>query len=252
MNNLKGDSTTRSVLCDEDIIKYQYALAEVKMYLDILLKSFFKNRPEYFLSYWRFKDQESIQGKIQKKRNEKGNNFDLKEDITDISGIRVVISCEEDYNEMRSHGGLHCTDHKIHCWSADEFKINFDNIVAKYDENYIEVIENFIEYLVSDSRYSGRVVVNDCKNYIKHPKDSGYQSFHILIYAMNGYPVEIQFRNLAQHYYAEFEHDRYKDGSCNYDDVLYDCGQKLGTIATNYYSDTSDNSCQKSLKLALK
>lgn len=255
MNNYKGDLAIESVLCDEDIIKYKAALAEVKMYLDAMLQYFFKDRPESPLSCWRFKNNESIQGKIKRKKEKKGTNFDLKDDITDISGVRVVISDTNDYIKNLSHG-LFYMDNQIHNWNISEFKQNFDDIIEKYDEKYIGVIEEFIQFLVSDSRYSGRVVVTDCKNYIKHPKNSGYQSFHILIYAMNGYPVEIQFRNLAQHFFAEYEHDRYKDdrfSSSEYDKVFSECGNKLEMISKKYYQNKAGYFCldDKRLNLSL-
>lgn len=254
MNNFKGNIVEDCVLCDEEIIKYQYALAEVKMYLDAMLKYFFENKSENFVTSWRFKENESIQGKIKRKKKEKGSNFDLRKDITDISGIRVVISDESDYYNNLSHG-LHYMDSQIHLWSNYEFKQNFDDIVDKYDGNYISVINDFIEFLVSDSRYSGRVVVTDGKNYIKHPKKSGYQSLHILVYAMNGYPVEIQFRNLAQHYFAEFEHEnRYKNNrsiSSECDKIFSECGTKLESISTQYYSKKSDYKCFDDNRLRL-
>ena len=210
MNKFKGVNTEEGVLCKDDYIKYQSALAEVKMYLDAMLTYFFRNRSEGFITSWRLKDTKSISGKIRKKKILKGSKFNLKKDITDISGIRVVISDKTDYNKKLSHG-LNYMDHLIHNWNFFEFKENFDNIISKYDESYLEIIEDFIGFLVSDSRYGDRIVVLDNKNYMKHPKESGYQSIHILIYATNGYPVEIQFRNLAQHYFAEFEHEaRYK------------------------------------------
>lgn len=61
-------------------------------------------------------------------------------------------------------------------------------------------------------RQSDLIVIKE-KDYIKHPKQSGYRSFHIVfgvpihcLDAMEYYPVEIQFRTLSMDFWASMEH----------------------------------------------
>ena len=62
----------------------------------------------------------------------------------------------------------------------------------------------------------GDLKIISLKDYIKHPKDSGYQSYHMLvsvpIYLSGGFVdtiVEIQIRTVAQDFWASLEHKIY-------------------------------------------
>lgn len=46
--------------------------------------------------------------------------------------------------------------------------------------------------------------LGDCKDYISHPKENGYQSLHSAIYLDSNDPVEIQIRTREMHNYAEY------------------------------------------------
>lgn len=61
-------------------------------------------------------------------------------------------------------------------------------------------------------RQSDLIVIKE-KDYIKHPKASGYRSYHIVfgvpihcLDAMEYYPVEIQFRTMSMDFWASMEH----------------------------------------------
>lgn len=61
-------------------------------------------------------------------------------------------------------------------------------------------------------RQSDLIVIKE-KDYIKHPKQSGYRSYHVVfgvpihcLDAMEYYPVEIQFRTLSMDFWASMEH----------------------------------------------
>lgn len=69
-------------------------------------------------------------------------------------------------------------------------------------------------YLIADMiTKQGDLKIISLKDYIKHPKDSGYQSYHMLvsvpIYLSGGFVdtiVEIQIRTVAQDFWASLEH----------------------------------------------
>ena len=72
-------------------------------------------------------------------------------------------------------------------------------------------------YLIADMiTKQGDLKIISLKDYIKHPKDSGYQSYHMLvsvpIYLSGGFVdtiVEIQIRTVAQDFWASLEHKIY-------------------------------------------
>ena len=72
-------------------------------------------------------------------------------------------------------------------------------------------------YLIADMiTKQGDLKIISLKDYIKHPKDSGYQSYHMLvsvpIYLSGGFvdtKVEIQIRTVAQDFWASLEHKIY-------------------------------------------
>lgn len=68
------------------------------------------------------------------------------------------------------------------------------------------------ELLESLKRQSDLIVIKE-KDYMKHPKKSGYRSYHIIfgvplhtLDAMEYYPVEIQFRTLSMDFWSSMEH----------------------------------------------
>ncbi len=72
-----------------------------------------------------------------------------------------------------------------------------------------EEIYDLVECL---KRQADLIVIKE-RDYIKHPKKSGYRSFHIVfgvpihcLDAMEYYPVEIQFRTMAMDFWASMEH----------------------------------------------
>lgn len=75
-----------------------------------------------------------------------------------------------------------------------------------------------IFYIVNLIRYMPDVTILEEKNYISHPKDSGYRSYHLIVEVpifysgkMDFVPIEIQIRTEAMNFWASLEHKaRYK------------------------------------------
>jgi putative GTP pyrophosphokinase len=99
--------------------------------------------------------------------------------------------------------------------SLDEFEDKIDDIAG------IRIICQFVEdiYKVVDIiRKRSDMRIKCEKDYIKNMKDSGYRSYHIIVYynveTLNGtkeLQVEIQIRTLAMNFWAIIEHSlRYK------------------------------------------
>ena len=100
------------------------------------------------------------------------------------------------------------------------YEVNVQNMVKHVrDIAGIRIICSFTSdiYLIADMiTKQGDLKIISLKDYIKHPKDSGYQSYHMLvsvpIYLSGGFVdtiVEIQIRTVAQDCWASLEHKIY-------------------------------------------
>ena len=100
------------------------------------------------------------------------------------------------------------------------YEVNVQNMVKHVrDIAGIRIICSFTSdiYLIADMiTKQGDLKIISLKDYIKHPKDSGYQSYHMLvsvpIYLSGGVVdtiVEIQIRTVAQDFWASLEHKIY-------------------------------------------
>ena len=82
-------------------------------------------------------------------------------------------------------------------------EFTFNHIV---DILAVRVIVDTIDecYAVLGKIFSMFKPFGDCKDYISHPKENGYQSIHTAIVLDNGDPVEVQIRTFDMHNYAEY------------------------------------------------
>lgn len=60
-------------------------------------------------------------------------------------------------------------------------------------------VYNILDYIKNN------YVVTEVKDYIKEPKETGYQSLHVIINVEN-MPVEVQIRTVSQDVWANYEH----------------------------------------------
>lgn len=199
-----------------DLLDYEKASKKALILLNNLLNMFYKERP--YKSFGcimadRIKSLDSINSKIGKKKIEKGKDFDIKLDLLDIAGLRVIF-CDMD-NTLVDIDDL---DRKISNYDPKSFMCEFEKSKLKKDNWDVKLIYDFIEFIA-------RKCSNVCliKDYIMFQKDSGYQSIHVVIDVpietkcrdfsdgIRYCPVEIQFRNYTQHLFDQCEHDvRYK------------------------------------------
>jgi len=100
--------------------------------------------------------------------------------------------------------------------------------------NYIDDIYVMEKLLLQQSD----ITLVKRKDYIKHPKENGYRSLHLIIkvpvFLSNKHenvPVEIQLRTIAMDYWASLEHMlQYKNNNCDmsqYSAALRDCANTL-------------------------
>ena len=100
------------------------------------------------------------------------------------------------------------------------YEVNVKNMVKHVrDIAGVRIICSFTSdiYLIADMlTKQGDLKIISLKDYIKRPKDSGYQSYHMLvsvpIYLSGGFVdtmVEIQIRTVAQDFWASLEHNIY-------------------------------------------
>ncbi len=115
-----------------------------------------------------------------------------------------------------------------------------------YDIAGIRVICNYIDdvYAVANM-LSGQsdIEIMEVKDYISHPKESGYRSLHMIyrvpVFLTTGpriTPVEVQFRTIAMDYWASLEHKlRYKgnlsdDQIARHSGTLQECASTLAQV----------------------
>lgn len=124
------------------------------------------------------------------------------------------------------------------------YEVNVKNMVKHVrDIAGIRIICSFTSdiYLIADMiTKQGDLKIISLKDYIKHPKDSGYQSYHMLvsvpIYLSGGFVdtiVEIQIRTVAQDFWASLEHKIYYKFEGNAPDYISRDLRECSEIVSN-------------------
>lgn len=159
-----------------------------------------------------------------------------------LEGIDDELKCENGYSP------IHQIQSRIKSLESIEEKIvrkhypeSLDSVKHLYDIAGLRVICHYI----NDIQYISQLFImhQDIHllkkvNYIDYPKESGYQSLHLVvevsIYCQNGLmkiPVEIQLRTIAMDCWASLEHDLlYKNKkpiSKDIQDELKECAKRI-------------------------
>ena len=122
--------------------------------------------------------------------------------------------------------------------NAESIKENINDIAG------IRVVCTFKSYIykiVEILKKSEEIRILQVKDYIAHPKESGYQSYHMIVeipvYMITGKKfckVEIQLRTMAMDFWASLEHKiRYKYDSKvpqEIKDELFDCSKIVDNL----------------------
>lgn len=159
-----------------------------------------------------------------------------------LEGIDDELKCEHGYSP------IHQIQSRIKSLESIEEKIErkhysntLDSLKKLYDIAGLRVICHYI----NDIQYISQLFIMHedihllkTVNYINYPKESGYQSLHLVvevsIYCQNGLmkiPVEIQLRTIAMDCWASLEHDLlYKNKraiSKDIQDELKECAKRI-------------------------
>ena len=134
---------------------------------------------------------------------------------------------------------------------AQKKNIEVDKIEEQLDDIAgIRIICQFVEDIekVADLiQKRSDIEIKSEKDYIRHMKDSGYRSYHLIVYytveTMNGpkrIQVEIQIRTIAQDFWASLEHKIYYKYEGNAPDYfereLQECASIISRLDTKMMS----------------
>ncbi|MFC0266161.1 GTP pyrophosphokinase [Alloscardovia macacae] len=139
---------------------------------------------------------------------------------------------DDEYQTRYSHNPIHHMERRMKSvksiagkLAAHHHALTIADIEANvFDVAGIRVMCNYIDdvYAIASmlSRQSD-IRILEVKDYIKHPKESGYRSLHVIysvpVFLTTGakdIPVEVQFRTISMDYWASLEHRlRYKSSS---------------------------------------
>ena len=183
------------------------------------------------------------------------------EDVSRIMMTKLDILNHSIYNKDIGKP-IHHTQNRIKSHKSIENKLArlglSDSVMDAKDHLMdiagIRVICHFPEEiydLIKCLKRQSDLLVIKVKDYINHPKPSGYRSYHIIfsvpihcLDAMEYYPVEIQFRTLSMDFWASMEHRIcYKKS--------YEDKDEMSKIMQQYAEDLEqmERSCREKVKI---
>lgn len=150
-----------------------------------------------------------------------------------------LYQLDKQISELKLSKDFH-TSYRIKDFSSLVQKMKNDNLILSGDSALLNINDiggyRIVCPLLSDvyniSNYlKSNFSVVCVKDYIKHPKDSGYRSLHIIVRDDDNNNIEIQLRTSVMHVWAELDHStRYKfqgDIPASLKDALHDCATNL-------------------------
>lgn len=228
------NKTGEDYLPQEELDLYIAAKDEIETYLTVLLEGI---GPKAYRMSSRIKSFDSVVGKLNKK-NVDYSIENIKENIHDISGVRVVFGNFNDNISLKDF------DFELESKSLEDVEMMVD---SEYEDPYNR--QNYMTYylvdrILSDGKYRVFIDKNGdlkSKDYIRDPKPSGYSSFHIILVASNGKCVEVQIRNLCQHLWSVLEHKIIYKGK---EEVTVEEKQSF-----KFFADIINNTEKKNIKV---
>lgn len=167
---------------------------------------------------------------------------------------------DDEYHVRYEHNPIHHMERRVKSVQSIIGKLRKRNLpltVESIEENIfdvagIRVICNYVDDVYSVASMLSRqsdIEILAVKDYIAHPKPSGYRSLHVIynvpVFLTTGSkitPVEVQFRTIAMDYWASLEHNlRYK-GHLNLEQIakhagtLQDCAATLAQVESTMQS----------------
>lgn len=131
--------------------------------------------------------------------------------ILDVLGFRIIIgnSPIDDINTIKSCYDVMNTIINFFIFQKNCFPLEAEPLLETgfCQDKYPQIVVPKEPFLIED------FVVN-VKDYIKNPKDNGYQSLHVVIHSPDDINFEIQIRTKAMDDHAEFKdasHDKHKN-----------------------------------------
>ncbi|MFD0704901.1 GTP pyrophosphokinase family protein [Alloscardovia venturai] len=139
---------------------------------------------------------------------------------------------DDEYQTRYSHNPIHHMERRMKSITSiagklakHDLPLSIESIENNvFDVAGIRVMCNYVDdvYAIASqlSRQSD-IAILEVKDYIKHPKGSGYRSLHVIysvpVFLTTGakdIPVEVQFRTISMDYWASLEHRlRYKSNN---------------------------------------
>ncbi|MBO1198509.1 GTP pyrophosphokinase family protein [Staphylococcus simiae] len=171
---------------------------------------------------------------------------------------------DDNFNHMYKHNPIHHMERRVKEMRSLIEKLKRKGLeisAASAKENImdiagIRVVCNYLEdiYVVEEMLLKQEdVKLMKRKDYIKHPKDNGYRSLHIVVSIpvflaerVEIVPVEIQIRTIGMDMWASLEHKiRYKNDAEteNYKDLLKQCASEITDVENKMqqiHSEISD------------
>lgn len=200
-------------LLESDFLKLKQHLCEFKKSSEIILPVSLTKRRKNFIGL-----NEKIRYTLLKSLDNSQDKTASLSQILDILGFRIIVGNQKNStkDELDSVDCCYTILNELFRFFIDlgyspvELNFNKENFVNSKHPNVV---------LPSTTSYILPGLEIYVKDYIRYPKENGYQSLHVVFKTNSGLSFEIQIRTHSMHYRAEFEkanhteynEEKYKD-----------------------------------------